>query len=92
MMIKCLDMEKKKEKNKKLKAKVNLGKNIIVSSFDSKVIDLHWYSFLWLIGSFGDWLIPLHGGITLYSSRAFTFLSVAWPFSVASLRTSKSRV
>ena len=24
MMIKCLDLEKKKEKNKKLKAKVNL--------------------------------------------------------------------
>ena len=36
------------------------------------------------MGSFGDWLIPLHGGIKLYPSRVFTFLSVAWPFSIAS--------
>ena len=63
---------------------VNLDKKIIVSSFDSEVIGLYWYSFLWLIGSFGDWLIPLYGGITLHPFRAFTFLSVAWPFSVAS--------
>ena len=55
-----------------------------MSPFDSEVIGLYWYSFLWLIGSFGDWLIPLHGGITLHPSRAFTFLSVAWPFSVTS--------
>ena len=27
---------------------------IIVSLFDSEVISLHWYSFLWLIGSFLD--------------------------------------
>ena len=27
MMIKCLDLEKKKEKNKKLKAKVKLNKS-----------------------------------------------------------------
>jgi hypothetical protein len=29
---------------------------------------------LWLIGSIGDWLILLHGGITLHLSRVFTFL------------------
>jgi hypothetical protein len=34
--------------------------------------------------SIGDWLIPLHGSITLYPSRVFTFVSVAWPFSVES--------
>jgi hypothetical protein len=50
---------------------------IIVSSFDSEVIGLHWYSFLWLFDSIGDWLIPLHGGITLHPFRAFTFGSVA---------------
>ena len=55
-----------------------------MSSFDSVVIGLHCYSFLCLIGSFGDLLIPLHGGITLHPFRTFTFLSVAWPFSVAS--------
>ena len=30
MMIKCLDLEKKKEKNKKLKAKVQLYRSILV--------------------------------------------------------------
>ena len=30
MMIKCLDMEKKKEKNKKLKAKVKLDRSFFV--------------------------------------------------------------
>ena len=29
-MIKCLDLEKKKEKNKKLKAKVKLGRSFLV--------------------------------------------------------------
>jgi hypothetical protein len=48
------------------------------------VIGLHWYSFLWLIDSIGDWLIPLYSGLTIYPSRVFTFVSVAWPFSVAS--------
>jgi hypothetical protein len=37
-----------------------------------------------LIDSIGDWLTPLHSGITLLSSRVFTLVSVAWPFSVAS--------
>jgi hypothetical protein len=41
------------------------------------VIDLHWYLFLWLIDSIGDWLIPLHDSITLHPSRVFTFVSVA---------------
>ena len=31
---------------------VNLGKKIIMSSFDSEVIGLHCYSLWWLIGSF----------------------------------------
>ena len=30
MIIKCLDLEKKKEKNKKLKAKVNLERSFCV--------------------------------------------------------------
>ena len=30
VMIKCLDLEKKKEKNKKLKAKVKLDRNFFV--------------------------------------------------------------
>jgi hypothetical protein len=29
-MIKCLDLEKNKEKNKKLKAKVKLGRSFLV--------------------------------------------------------------
>ena len=29
-MIKCLDLEKKKEKNKKLKAKVNFDRSFLV--------------------------------------------------------------
>jgi hypothetical protein len=32
-----------------------------------------------LIGSIGDWLIPLHDGITLHPSRVFTLLSVVSP-------------
>ena len=30
VMIKCFDLEKKKEKNKKLKAKVNFDRNFLV--------------------------------------------------------------
>jgi hypothetical protein len=37
-----------------------------------------------IIDSIGDWLIPLYGGIIIHPSRVFTFVSVAWPFSVAS--------
>jgi hypothetical protein len=37
-----------------------------------------------IIDSIGDWLIPLYGGIIIHPSRVFTFVSVTWPFSVAS--------
>jgi hypothetical protein len=59
-------------------------KKSLCHSFDSEVIGLHWYSFLWLIDSIGDWLIPLHGGTTIHPSYVFTFVSVAWPISIAS--------
>ena len=35
MMIKCLDMEKKKEKNKKLKAKVILDRSFLFNDRDT---------------------------------------------------------
>ena len=37
-----------------LQASKWISVKIIVSSFGSEVIGLHWYSFLWLIGSFLD--------------------------------------
>ena len=56
-----------------------------MSSFDSEVIGLHWYSFILVI----DWLLwrLSHSSTWGYNSPSFhpfTFLSVAWPFSVAS--------
>jgi hypothetical protein len=37
MMIKCLDLEKKKEKNKKLKAKVKFDRSLLVCTQDTIV-------------------------------------------------------
>jgi hypothetical protein len=63
---------------------VNLGKKSLCHHLIPRWLVFIIIHSLWLIDSFGDWLILVHGGITLHLSRVFTFLSVAWSSSVAS--------
>ena len=52
------------------------------SSFDSEVIGLHWFSFLWLIGSFLDTAVQLSCSLSLHYHKLVIKL-----FSVASCQS-----